>query len=187
LIKAKHWKETRQRPPYAYWTVAIAGSSSMFQWKLRWRPSKFGTRTFNSGRGTTWRSSMEHRSELRKWRRRCGVGLRGGEVKRPVTEEKQPARVWRWHTSTSDRLSGQSYPRSHRGAEYGQRESTTTVVVVPSVTFARPTQAVQIFSNISTALAIYNGHSLMFTENFTDRPSWNPFTGGVKHKWGSQI
>ena len=56
-------------------------------------------------------------------------------------------------------------------------------VCLSSVTFVRPTQAVQIFGNISTALG-----TLTSTENFTgDRPKGTPPRRGVKHKRGSQI
>ena len=55
-----------------------------------------------------------------------------------------------------------------------------------SVTFVRPTQAVQIFGNISTALgtlAIYR-HPLKILRRSSQR---NPSAGGVKQKRGSKI
>ena len=55
-----------------------------------------------------------------------------------------------------------------------------------SVTFVRPTQAVQIFGNISMALGTF-GHPLTSTENFTDIVPGNPSAGRVKPKRGSQV
>ena len=55
-----------------------------------------------------------------------------------------------------------------------------------SVTFVRPTQAVQIFGNISTAsgtLAI-RGHPLKILQRSSQG---NPSAEGVKHKRGSKI
>jgi len=59
-------------------------------------------------------------------------------------------------------------------------------VRLSSVTFVRPTQAVQIFGNISTAsdtLAIH-GHPLKILWRSSQG---NPSAGGVKDKRGSQI
>jgi len=59
-------------------------------------------------------------------------------------------------------------------------------VVCLSVTLVRPTQAVQILRNISTALdtlAIHR-HPLKFLRRSSQG---NPSAGGVKHKRGSQI
>jgi len=55
-----------------------------------------------------------------------------------------------------------------------------------SVTFVRPTQAVQIFGNISTALGTLaiHGHSLKILRRSSQG---NPSAGGVKDKRGSQI
>ena len=58
-----------------------------------------------------------------------------------------------------------------------------SVVCRLSVTFVLPTQEVQIFDNISTALdtlAIHGG-------DFTEIVPGNPSAGGVKHKSGSQV
>ena len=58
-------------------------------------------------------------------------------------------------------------------------------VVCLSVTFVRPTQAIQIFGNISTALGTLaiHGHPLKISRRSSQR---NP-AGGVKDKRGSQI
>jgi len=48
-------------------------------------------------------------------------------------------------------------------------------VCLSSVTFVRRTQAVQIFGNISTALV---GHTLTFTENFTEIVPGEPIRRG---------
>ena len=55
-----------------------------------------------------------------------------------------------------------------------------------SVTFVRPTQAAQIFGNISTALGIWaiRGHPLKILQRSSQG---NPSAGGVKDKRGSQI
>ena len=55
-----------------------------------------------------------------------------------------------------------------------------------SVTFLRPTQAVQIFGNISTALGILatHWHPLKISRRSSQG---NPSAGGVKHKRGSQV
>jgi len=50
-----------------------------------------------------------------------------------------------------------------------------------SVTFVRPTKAVQIFGNMSTALGT------LAMENFTEIVPGEALRGGVKHKRGSQI
>jgi len=59
-------------------------------------------------------------------------------------------------------------------------------VCLSSVTFVRPTQAVKIFSNISTAfgtLAIrWHPHKILRRLSYA-----NPSAGGVKHNRGSQI
>ena len=61
-----------------------------------------------------------------------------------------------------------------------------SVCRLSSVTFVHPTQAVQLFGNISTALGNL-GHPLTSTENFTDIVPGNASAGGVKHKRGSQV
>ena len=55
-----------------------------------------------------------------------------------------------------------------------------------SVTLVRPTQAVQIFGNISTVFGTYS-HPLTSTENFTEIVPGEPLRRGVKHKRGSKI
>jgi len=59
-------------------------------------------------------------------------------------------------------------------------------VCLSSVPFVRPTQAVQIFGNISTALGILaiHGHPLKILRRSSQG---NPSAGGVKDKRGSQI
>ena len=59
-------------------------------------------------------------------------------------------------------------------------------VVCLSVTFVRPTQAAQIFGNISTALGTLaiRGHPLKILQRSSQG---NPSAGGVKDKRGSQI
>jgi len=59
-------------------------------------------------------------------------------------------------------------------------------VVCLSVTFVRPTQAVQIFGNISTALGTLAilGHPLKILRRSSQE---NPSAGGVKDKRGSKI
>ena len=55
-----------------------------------------------------------------------------------------------------------------------------------SVTFVRPTQAVEIFGNISAALGTLAIH--WHPSNFLRRSSQgNPYAGGVEHKRGSKI
>jgi len=76
---------------------------------------------------------------------------------------------------------------------FSERELTFTFAICYrrsvcrlSVTFVRPTQAVQIFDNISTALGTLaiRGHPL----NILRRSSQgNPSAGGVKDKRGSQM
>ena len=51
-----------------------------------------------------------------------------------------------------------------------------SVVCLSSVTFVRPTQAVEIF-----------GHPLTSTKNFTEIVPGEPSAGGVEHKRGSKI
>jgi len=55
-----------------------------------------------------------------------------------------------------------------------------------SVTFVRPTQAFQIFGNISTALGTLaiHWHPLKISQRLS---LGNPSAGGVKHKRGSQV
>jgi len=55
-----------------------------------------------------------------------------------------------------------------------------------SVTFVHPTQAVQIFGNISTALGTLaiHGHPLKILRRSSEG---NPSAGGVEHKRGSKI
>ena len=59
-------------------------------------------------------------------------------------------------------------------------------VRLSSVTFVRPTQAVQIFGNISTALGTLaiHWHPLKISQRSSQG---NPSAGGVKHKRGSHI
>jgi len=59
-------------------------------------------------------------------------------------------------------------------------------VVCLSVTFVRPTQAVQIFGNISMALGTLaiHWHPLKISRRSSQE---NPSTRGVKHKRGSQV
>jgi len=59
-------------------------------------------------------------------------------------------------------------------------------VRLTSVTFMRPTQAVQIFGNISTALGTLaiHWHPLKISRRSSQG---NPSAGGVKHKRRSQI
>jgi len=59
-------------------------------------------------------------------------------------------------------------------------------VCLSSVTFVRPTQAVQIFGNISTALGTLaiRGQPLKILRRSSQG---NPSAGGVKDKRGSQI
>jgi len=61
-----------------------------------------------------------------------------------------------------------------------------SVVCLSSVTFVRPTQAVQIFGNISTALGTVaiRWHQLKISRRSSQG---NPSAGGVKHKMGSQV
>jgi len=62
----------------------------------------------------------------------------------------------------------------------------SSVCRLSSITFVRPTQAVQIFGNISTALgtlAIY-WHSLKISRRSSQG---NPSAGEVKHKRGNQV
>jgi len=66
------------------------------------------------------------------------------------------------------------------------RPSASLSVVCLSVTFVRPTQAVQIFGNISTALGILaiHWHPLKILWRSS---KGNPSAGGDKHKRGSKI
>ena len=59
-------------------------------------------------------------------------------------------------------------------------------VVCLSVTLVHPTQAVQIFRNISTALGTLaiHGHPVKILQRSSQG---NPSAGGVKHKRGSKI
>jgi len=61
-----------------------------------------------------------------------------------------------------------------------------SVVCLSSVTFVRPTQAVHIFGNISTALGTLaiHGHPLKILRRSSQG---NPSAGGVKDKTGSKI
>jgi len=62
----------------------------------------------------------------------------------------------------------------------------SAVVCLSSETFVCPTQAVQIFGNISTALGTLAVH--WHTLKISRRSSrGNPSAGGVKHKSGSQV
>jgi len=66
---------------------------------------------------------------------------------------------------------------------------STSLNVIPClsfVTFVCPTQAVQIFGNITTALRTMANrwHSLKISRRSSQG---NPSAGGVKHKRGSQI
>jgi len=64
--------------------------------------------------------------------------------------------------------------------------STVRLSIVCFVTFVRPTRAVQIFGNISTALGTLtiHWHPLKTSQKSSQG---NPTAGGVKHKRGSQI
>jgi len=66
------------------------------------------------------------------------------------------------------------------------RPSVCLSVCLSSVTFVRPTQAVQIFGNISTALGTLaiHWHTLKISRRSSQR---NPSAGGVKHKRGSHL
>jgi len=59
-------------------------------------------------------------------------------------------------------------------------------VYLSSVTLVRPSQAVQIFGNISTALGtlVIHWHSLKISRTSSQG---NPSAGGIKHKRGSQV
>ena len=69
---------------------------------------------------------------------------------------------------------------------YAIARPSVCLSVCLSVTFVRPTQAVQIFGNISTALGTLaiRWHSLKISPRSSQR---NPSAGGVKHKRGSKI
>ena len=78
---------------------------------------------------------------------------------------------------------------------FSERELTFTFAICYrpsvcrlSVTFVRPTQAAQIFGNISTALGrptlAIRGHPLKILQRSSQG---NPSAGGVKHKRGSKI
>jgi len=93
---------------------------------------------------------------------------------------------------TSDRNS------QHCKYLFSERELTFTFAIcyrpsiclsvcrLSSVTFLRPTQAVQIFGNIFTALGTLaiHWHSLKISRRSSHG---NPSAGGVKHKSGSQV
>jgi len=61
-----------------------------------------------------------------------------------------------------------------------------SVICLSSVTLVRPTQAVQSFGNISTALGTLaiRWHPLKISQRSSQG---NPSAGGVKHKRGSQV
>jgi len=62
----------------------------------------------------------------------------------------------------------------------------SSVCRLSSVTFVRPTQAVEIFGNFSTAFGTLATH--WHAHKILRRSSpGNPYDGGVKHKRGSQI
>jgi len=64
----------------------------------------------------------------------------------------------------------------------------SSVCRLSSETFVRPTQAIQIFGNISTALGTFaiRWHPLKISRRSSQgNPSGS--TGGVKHKRGSQV
>ena len=77
---------------------------------------------------------------------------------------------------------------------FSERELTFTFAIcyrpsvcrLSSVTLVHPTQAVQIFGNISTALGTLaiHGHPLKILQRSSPG---NPSAGGVKHKRGSKI
>jgi len=88
---------------------------------------------------------------------------------------------------------GRTVYRLLRVALFSERELTFTFaicyrlsVVCLSVTLVRPTQAVQIFGNISMALGTLaiRRHPLNILRRSTQG---NPSAGGVKHKRGSKI
>jgi len=60
--------------------------------------------------------------------------------------------------------------------------SLSSVVCLSSVTFVRPTQGVEIFGNISTALG-----TLAIPKKLRRSSQGNPSAGGVEHKRGSNI
>jgi len=67
-----------------------------------------------------------------------------------------------------------------------ERERPSVVCRPSSVTLVRPTQVVQIFGNISTALGTLatHSHSLKISRRSSQG---NPSAAGVKHKRGSQV
>jgi len=65
---------------------------------------------------------------------------------------------------------------------------TCPSVVCLFVTLVHPTQAVEIFGNVSTPFGtLYLGHPLISTENFTAIVPREPLRRGFKRKRGSQI
>jgi len=96
----------------------------------------------------------------------------------------------RWGTSSTPPKRGQSPPPIF-GPFLASRSCLVYAIARPSVcmyvTFVRPTQAVQIFGNISTALgtlATRSRHSLKISRRSSQG---NPSAWGVKHKRGSQV
>jgi len=59
-------------------------------------------------------------------------------------------------------------------------------VCLPSVTFVRPTQTIEIFRSVSTPFGILAIHDLS-VKNFTEIVPGKPSVRGVKHKRGSRI
>jgi len=81
----------------------------------------------------------------------------------------------------------------YKGLIFSERELTFTFAICYrttvcrlSVTLVRPTQAVQIFGNISTALRTLaiRWHPLKISQRSCQG---NPSAGGVKHKRGNQV
>jgi len=108
-----------------------------------------------------------------------------------------------WNAKRPPRATG-NYDRSSRISRewrfvtfpfaFSERELTFTFTIcyrpfvcrLSPVTFVRPTQGVQIFRNISTALGTLaiHWHPLKISQRSSQG---NPFAGGVKHNRGSKI
>ena len=69
---------------------------------------------------------------------------------------------------------------------FTERELYVVIHRLSSVTLVRPTQAIEIFGNISTPCGTFAIHELCI--KILPRSSQgNPSVGGVKHKRGSRI